>query len=203
MVRKLLLLLLAALLVPAAALAQTHIIDPDDLISAEAEQQIADAAAQLSAVCPMDVVVMVTDDVPEDTTYDLHIIAAYADDAYDQGGYGVGEDSTGLLYLIDLNNSVQYISTCGQAIGLIGDADEEAVMDAALPFLLEGDWGGAALAAVEQAGACAKANAGDAILPAQEDADASLPQAETSPAAFLGVLPMVLLLLMTGGGPVW
>ncbi|MBR3764303.1 MAG: TPM domain-containing protein, partial [Clostridia bacterium] len=69
---------------------------------------------------------------------------------YDNGGYGMGEDFSGMLYLIDLNNRVQYISTGGVMIDYISDYREELIFDAAEPYLMRSDWGGAAMAAMRR-----------------------------------------------------
>jgi len=149
MVKKLLCtLLLAALLVP-AALADHQVIDAANEIDAAMEQQISDVIDRVEANHQVDLVVLVTYDVPDDYSDSLYRVRDYADDYYDNGGYGMGEDFSGLLYLIDLNNRVQWISTGGVMMQYINDSREERILDYAEPCLRNGDWGRAALRAME------------------------------------------------------
>ncbi len=150
MVKKLLCaLLLLALLLPAAAMAEQQVIDAANVISNDMEQQITLVIDRVEKAHQVDLVVLVTYDVPDDYSDTLYRVRDYADDYYDNGGYGMGDDFSGLLYLIDLNNRVQWISTGGVMMEYINDAREERIFDAAEPNLMNGDWGRAALRAME------------------------------------------------------
>lgn len=46
----------------------------------------------------------------------------YADDYYDQNGFGVGSDHSGLLMLINMEEREVWISTTGKAIGIFTDS---------------------------------------------------------------------------------
>ena len=52
-------------------------------------------------------------------------------DFYDNGGYGMGEDFSGMLILLDMNNRVMWLSTGGVMIDYITDAREESILDRA------------------------------------------------------------------------
>lgn len=149
MVKKLLLALMLALLLPAAAMADVQVIDDANAISADMERQITEVIDQVEKAHQVDLVVLVTYDVPDDYSESLYRVRDYADDYYDNGGYGMGEDFSGMLYLIDLNNRVQWISTGGVMIGYINDLREERILDAAEPYLMNSDWGRAALRAMQ------------------------------------------------------
>ena len=66
--------------------------------------------------------------------------AAYADDAYDYGGYGMGDRNSGVLFLISTGEREVYISTCGEAINQISDLEIEYILDDMMDALRDGDW---------------------------------------------------------------
>lgn len=127
-----------------------QVIDAVGALSADTIYLITQEIEAIERKHQVDVVVLVTDDVPKDYSDNLWRVERYADDFYDNGGYGMGEDFSGILYLIDLNNRVQYISTGGVMMQYISDYREERIFDAAETYLYRSDWGGAALAAVRQ-----------------------------------------------------
>ena len=161
MVRKTLTLLLIACLTlfAAGALAETQslfggllsarqVIDDAAVLSDSQEQEITQLIDEIERKHDVDVVVLVTRDTPYDMSESLYRVERFADDYYDNGGFGMGEDFSGVLYLIDLNNRVQYLSTAGVMMQYLSDYREERIFDAAAPCLSRSDWGGAARAAV-------------------------------------------------------
>lgn len=150
MVRKLLSLLMALLLFPAAAIAE-RVIDDAQALSDAVEARLEEELASIVQAYQTEMIVLITRDVPDDYSDDLHTVQAYADDYYDAGCYGVGDDHTGMLYLIDLNNRVQYISTCGRMIQVFGDAEMYELFDATQEYLAVQNWDEAMLVAVMQA----------------------------------------------------
>lgn len=70
----------------------------------------------------------------------------YADDFYDENGYGFGENYDGVLYLINVDNDGEYysgnswISTCGYAITVFTDAGIQYIGETITPDLLNGDF---------------------------------------------------------------
>ena len=165
MVRKLIAaLLVAALLLPCAAFAGSlssrnqefrikadpalQVVDQEDRIDDAMEQRIIDAIDAIESKHQVDLVVLVTSNTPADYSDSLYRVRDFADDFYDYTGYGMGEDFSGMLYLIDLNNRVQWISTGGVMISYINDMREERILDAAEPYLKNNNWGYAALAAI-------------------------------------------------------
>ncbi len=62
---------------------------------------------------------------------------AYADDHYDEMGYGMGSDHSGILLLISMENRDWAISTCGEAITWVTDQDLARLEDALLPSLAQ------------------------------------------------------------------
>ena len=127
-----------------------QVIDDAGALTADKIYQITQEIEAIERKHQVDVVVLVTYDVPDDYSDSLWRVEQFADDFYDHGGYGMGDDFSGVLYLIDLNNRVQYISTGGIMMQYISDYREERIFDAAETYLYRSDWGGAALAAVRQ-----------------------------------------------------
>ena len=64
----------------------------------------------------MDIVIVITDDVKGKSSMD------FADDFYDDNGYGIGFDSSGLLFLVNMEDREVWISTAGTAIKVFTDA---------------------------------------------------------------------------------
>ena len=167
MVRKLIAaLLVAALLLPCAAFAGSlssrnqefrikadpalQVVDQEDRIDDAMEQRIIDAIDAIESKHQVDLVVLVTSNTPADYSDSLYRVRDFADDFYDYTGYGMGEDFSGLLYLIDLNNRVQWISTGGVMIEYINDSREEAILDDAYAYLSVGRYGEAMIAALNR-----------------------------------------------------
>lgn len=87
------------------------------------------------------------------TTYDAQGKSArdYADDYYDYGGFGVGGDSRGVLFLIDMDNREAWISTTGAAVNILTDGRIDDILDEAYVGLSEGEYAEAAFAFLENA----------------------------------------------------
>lgn len=142
MVKKLLLpMLLVLMLLPVAALADAQVIDRAHLFSADEIQQMQTIMERIEDKHRVDMVVLTTNDVPDDYTEDMWRVRDYADDFYDQGGYGMGEDKAGMLILLDMNNRVVWLSTGGVMIDYITDAREEGIIDAGYDELRRGNYG--------------------------------------------------------------
>lgn len=89
---------------------------------------------ELRASTSMDLVILTIDDAAGKTARE------YADDYYDEGGFGVGQNASGALFLIDLDNRETYLSTCGAAIERINDAAVERILDNVYRRLSDGDF---------------------------------------------------------------
>ena len=127
----LLLILLASALPVVSSAALPLVIDEANLLSARQTQSLADQAAAIRDRYQMDVVIL--------TVFSLNgkDPEAYADDYYDEMGYGMGSDHSGILLLIAMENRDWAISTCGEAITWVTDQDLERLEDALLPSLAQ------------------------------------------------------------------
>lgn len=76
---------------------------------------------------------------------------AIADSFYDSENFGFGRQASGMLYYIDMNQKIPYISTAGEMIYIL-DADKlNAAHDASFAFLCEGEYAKAVLRMIESA----------------------------------------------------
>lgn len=148
MVKKLLPLLLALLLLPVIALADAQVIDRANLFSGNEISQMSTIIDKIESKHQVDIVVLTTNDVPTDNSEEMWRVRDYADDFYDQGGYGMGKDHSGLLILLDMHNRVLWLSTGGVMIDYITDSREEAIIDAGYDDLRRGNYGQAIIASL-------------------------------------------------------
>jgi len=117
---------------------EQRVFDYAGLFSPENAQALEEKIAELKAAWPMDFVVLTIADA------EGKISQAYADDFYDENGFGAGEAYSGLLVLIDMDNREMTISTCGEMIYYLTDERIESGLDISYPYLTEGDYANAA-----------------------------------------------------------
>lgn len=128
-------LLLWCMILPAAASGNLpHVIDNADLMTNEEVFQLEEKASSISDTYEMDIVILTVDSLGGKTA------EAYADDYYDGNGYGYGEDYSGVLFLLSMEERDWYISTCGSAVYVLTDYGIQQSADAALPYLSAGDY---------------------------------------------------------------
>ena len=111
--------------------------DLADLLTDSEESAL---TAKLDQLCPklkMDIVIMTAD------TLDGQSIVAYADDTFDYGGFGYGEDKDGLLLLISMEDRNWYISTHGYGITVFTDAGIQYIGEQMKPDLSAGNYAAA------------------------------------------------------------
>lgn len=119
---------------------KTLVIDNANLMTEEEVLDLNKRANALSQEYDMDIVIVTADYLDGKTTRE------YADDFYDYNGYGIGPSYDGLLFLIDMENRIPYISTTGIAIRYFTDQRLDDVLDLAYDSgLPDGDFYGAAL----------------------------------------------------------
>ncbi len=125
----LLALLTASLLfmaAPAAAVSAKGalVVDLGDFFTTAQESQLTQQAAALGAQYQMDIVIVTTRSTGGKSS------RAYADDYFDDNGYGVGADRDGILFLLDYENRQAYISTSGSGIRYMTDQRINQTLDA-------------------------------------------------------------------------
>ncbi|MDD6143526.1 MAG: TPM domain-containing protein [bacterium] len=120
------------------ALADTaHIIDEADLFTALEEAELENTILRFQQETDMDFVILTTD-------RPMGSQQSTADNCYDNGGYGLGQDRSGALYYIDMYERIPYLSTAGRTIDYMTDERIEAAHDSTYLFLASGDYAGAA-----------------------------------------------------------
>lgn len=102
----LILLLIPFLALPVFAL-QPKVVDEADLLSREEESMLEAKAQALAEQYSMDVVILTVN-----STSGVYI-EQYADDYYDNNGYGIGENYSGVLVMLCMDTREWAISTCG------------------------------------------------------------------------------------------
>lgn len=98
-----------------AAETKTLVVDNANLFSDEAEKTLTAKAQSLGDTYGMDVVILTTDSLSGKSPQN------YADDYYDDMGYGQGSNASGMLLLISMEDRDWYLSTCGDAIYALTD----------------------------------------------------------------------------------
>ena len=99
------------------------VVDDANLLSSEEEQQLREDLASFKEQYNMDAVIVTSNDLGGKSQMD------YADDYFDYNGYGVGEDKSGLLLLIDMDDRKVWISTSGEAIKYFTDSRIQNIVD--------------------------------------------------------------------------
>lgn len=127
--------MLLLILLPCAAMAGNMVVDDARLFSSAEVDQIETMIRRIREEYQMDVVVVTSRDVGYNDSQ------RFADQFFEQGGYGLGEDHAGLLYLIDMRNRIPYISTTGVMIDYITDSRLESLFDCSYDALVEGEYG--------------------------------------------------------------
>ncbi|MDW7659731.1 MAG: TPM domain-containing protein, partial [Bacillota bacterium] len=102
------------------------VVDQADVFSGSEIVQLAEEARLLGESYGMDIVIVTTQDARGKTARE------YADDFFDEQGYGIGDDYSGILFLIDYDNREAYVSTSGLAIRYLTDQRIESVLDAVI-----------------------------------------------------------------------
>ncbi|MBR6596033.1 MAG: TPM domain-containing protein [Oscillospiraceae bacterium] len=132
----LMMVLILSLTVPAFAANANgpRVVDNADLLSSDEEAALEREISNLQSELSLDIVIV--------TTYGTggKSVQAYADDYYDNNGYGYGPDNSGILLLLDMDAREWYMSTCGEAIQIFSDHDLEDLGDEIVDYLSDGDY---------------------------------------------------------------
>lgn len=149
---RMLLLMAAVLLLSLTAQADGagQVIDDANVFTADECQRMTEIILEIEQKHQVDLVVLTTRDTPYDPSDSLWRVRDYADEYYDDGGYGMGADGSGMLLLLDMHNRAMWLSTGGVMIDYINDDREEDILDHAYDRLVEGDYGGAMIAALNR-----------------------------------------------------
>ncbi len=117
------LVILLLFLSPAVLASSQTVVDEADLLTRQQEEDLAVLAQSVINEYSMDVAIVI---VP---SLDGKTAQAYADDYYDYYNYGIGEDYSGVLFLLAIQDREYAISTCGEAIDALSDQDIDKLLD--------------------------------------------------------------------------
>lgn len=142
----LLLILMLSLALPAYGAEEPldYLVDDAGLLTGEEEENLQQLIYEYKVDLQLDIVIV--------TTYGTNGkgVQAYADDFYDENGYGYGISKTGILLLIDMESREWYMSTCGDAIYIFTDYGLDQLGETILPWLSNGDYYRAFLAWISE-----------------------------------------------------
>ena len=123
-----------------------RVFDNAGLFTAEDTEAIEIAIADFQRETNCDFAVLTTDDYIGKANW-----KAVADSFYDSENFGFGSRASGMLYYIDMNQRVPYISTTGEMVLILDDNTLSAAHETCYPFLACGLYKNAVLQMIESA----------------------------------------------------
>ena len=148
--KKIVFLLLTFSLLFSSALAWGDVVDNADILTDDQEAQLTARINELRRNNGQDFAFLSTDDF---ICFDPVEFGAFY---WDQNGFGLGLDHSGVLVYLDMNIQMMVIITSGQAMTDIPDDRVDAILDAGMPLLQEGDFCGAVMLVLNMADECIK-----------------------------------------------
>ncbi len=115
-----------------------RVVDDAGLFSAAQEQELEERIGAFQEKTGMDFVIYTSSAAHEGSQQQV------ADGLYDLGGYGLGEDASGILYYIDMYERIPYLTTTGAMIDYMTDERIDDAHERCYPYLAMGDYAGAA-----------------------------------------------------------
>ncbi len=110
------------------------LVDSAGLLSDEEHAALLSVLEEIQTSRQFDVVILTVDSIGDQSPM------AYADDYYDQNGYGYGENHDGCLLLLAMQSRDWWISTTGYGITAFTDAGIDYISDCFLPYLGNGEY---------------------------------------------------------------
>lgn len=111
-----------------------RLADFADLLDDDQEEELEAKLDQVSEDYNCDVVVITEESIDGATPVD------YADDFFDYNDYGMGDDKSGILFLITMSERKWCISTHGEAIQIFTDAGQKYMTDSFVSYLSDGEY---------------------------------------------------------------
>jgi len=145
MVKRILALLFLLLLLAASALGEGRVRDDAGLYNAADAAQMEQAIERIRNRYQIDLAVWTTYDIPQGN---MSTTRAYADQYYEDNGFGMGADRSGVVFVVDMNNRNNYLSTAGVMIDYLNDSRVESVLSSADDYLYEQRWASAMMAEI-------------------------------------------------------
>lgn len=110
------------------------VVDEAKLLSQDEAQKLREDIENFREKYNMDAVIVTSKDLEGKSTMD------YADDYYDYNGYGLGDNKSGILLLIDMDDRKIWISTSGDAIEYFTDNRIESIINDISKYLSDEEY---------------------------------------------------------------
>jgi uncharacterized protein len=120
------------------------VYDKAELFSEMQREELEKNTSDMSERLKLDIVIVTTNSNEGKTS------RAYADDFFDQNGFGYGGSEDGLLLLINMEDREVYISTCGKAIQYFTDERINSTLDKVYTYLTDGNYSEGAAAFLKE-----------------------------------------------------
>ena len=117
-----------------AEIVPERITDYAAVLSDSERTQLLNKLNEISTRQKFDVVIVTVSSIQGKTA------KAYGDDFYDSNDFGQGDNSDGILLLVDINARQWALSTRGFGIEAFSDADQQKIMESILPLISQGDY---------------------------------------------------------------
>lgn len=111
-----------------------RLVDDADLLTADEESTLLDKLDSYSEQLQMDICILTVNS--RNGAY----IQDFADDYYDYNGLGYGENRSGIILVLSMEDRSWALSTCGDAIDIFTDSEQEYIMDDVLYELQYDDY---------------------------------------------------------------
>ena len=141
---------LLIILLTVSALAAEHVEDRSRLFAPEQITEMNAIITRIRDKYKIDAAVLTTGEVPKNKSESTsEHTADFADEYFDKNGFGIGPEHDGVLFLIDMNNRLPYISTKGIMIDYLDDARLNEAFREADKYLQTHDYGHATVRVLE------------------------------------------------------
>ena len=131
----LVLVILILAVLPVTCFARMSLVqDQAGLMDANQQTALEQRASELSEAYRMDIVIVTTN------SNDGKDAQSYADDFFDENGYGADKDGSGILLLVSMETREWTFSTTGNGIYAFTDYSLEILSDELIPYLSSGEY---------------------------------------------------------------
>ena len=103
--------------------ASRKVYDYANLLTEQEENSLSNDITKFIGTYHMDMVIVTISENNKKSSME------YADDFYDYNDFGIGDSNDGLLFLMDMDKRVMWISTTGYAIKIYNDARINSILD--------------------------------------------------------------------------
>ena len=114
------------------AFAQTRIVDNAGLLSADEKKDLNALIDSISVKYSFDLVIVTEKNIGDSSS------SAYADNFFDNNGYGQGQDKSGCLFLHVIGSREYWFSTSGRGIKILNDTAGNKLEADAIKYLSSG-----------------------------------------------------------------